>query len=69
MQTYSAIPEIMQNPRVFSHYPASICRLLTDLYTVGPDPAVKLSRRLLKGVRRDFLSLATIKDLWSLRRI
>jgi len=69
LETSKAIPQLMQNPRLFSHYPDAVCRLLTDLYTVGPDPARTISGRILRAVRRDFLSTATLKDLWSMRKV
>jgi electron transfer flavoprotein-quinone oxidoreductase len=69
LETSKAVPHFMENLRLFAHYPNAISRLLTDLYTVGPAPAAKISSRMLRGLRRDFLSVATIKDLWSLRNI
>lgn len=69
LETSRAIPKVMQNPRLFGHYPDAVCRLLTDLYTVGTQPASKLSSRMLSAFRRDFLKVATVKDLWSLRKI
>ena len=59
----------MQNPRLFTHYPDAVGRLLTDLFTVGTEPATKLSTRMLGAFRRDFLKIATAKDLWSLRKV
>ncbi len=69
LQTNQAVPKFMENPRLFARYPDAVCRLLADLYTVGPQPAEKLSRRVLRAARRDFLNAATVRDLWSLRRI
>ena len=69
LETARRVPQLMENPRLFAHYPDALCRLLTDLYTVGPEPATKLSSRMLRSARRDFLSVATAKDLWSLRKI
>ncbi len=69
LETSRAIPKVMQNPRLFGHYPDAVGRLLTDLFTVGPQPASKLSSRMLTAVRRDFLKVATVKDLWSLRKV
>jgi electron transfer flavoprotein-quinone oxidoreductase len=69
LETTKAIPQFMENPRLFSHYPDAVCRLLTDLYTVGPDPARTISGRVFRAIRRDFLSTATLKDLWSMRKV
>ncbi len=59
----------MQNPRLSAHYPDVVCRLFTDLFTVGTEPASKLSGRTMSAFRRVFLKLATVKDLWSLRKV
>ena len=69
LETSKEVPHFMENPRLFAHYPNAVSRLLADLYTVGPESARKLSSRLLRGLRRDFLNVATIKDLWSARGI
>ena len=69
LETARGVPSFMENPRLFGHYPDAMCRLLTDMYTVGPEPAAKLSRRALGSLRRDFMSLKTARDLWSLRKI
>jgi electron transfer flavoprotein-quinone oxidoreductase len=69
LETSKAIPKILENPRLFTHYPEAVSSLLTDLYTVGPEPAKKLSSQMLRTSRRHFLSIATIRDLWSLRNI
>jgi len=69
LETSKAIPKVLRNNRLFAHYPSAIGRLLTDLYAVGPDPETKLSGRALHAFRRDFLNVATIKDLWSLRGV
>jgi electron transfer flavoprotein-quinone oxidoreductase len=69
LQTARAVPHLLENPRLFSHYPEAICRLLADIYNVGPGPSRKLSSRVLHALRRDFLSIATVKDLWSLHTV
>ena len=69
LETNKAVPMLMENPRLFSRYPQAMCRLLTDLYSVGPQPATKLSSRVIRAARRDLLSAATLKDLWSFRKI
>jgi electron transfer flavoprotein-quinone oxidoreductase len=69
LETSRAVPKLMKNPRLFAHYPGAVCRLLDDLYTVGTEPADRLSRRMFRAARRDFLNAATVKDLWSMRRV
>jgi electron transfer flavoprotein-quinone oxidoreductase len=69
LEAARAVPKLMQNPRLFGHYPEAACRLLADIYTVGPERSTKLSTTVLRAVRRDFLRVSTLKDAWSLRKI
>lgn len=69
LETNKAIPKILENPRLLTHYPNAVSSLLTDLYTVGTEPAKKLTRRMLSASRHHFLNIATIRDLWSLRNL
>jgi electron transfer flavoprotein-quinone oxidoreductase len=69
LETAKAVPKLMQNPRLFGHYPDAACRLLADIYTVGEEPSTKLSTKVLRAARHDFLSVAALKDAWSLRKI
>jgi electron transfer flavoprotein-quinone oxidoreductase len=69
LESSKGIPALMENPRLFRHYPEAVCRLLAELYSIGPEPAHKMSKTVLRAVRRDFLHVSTIKDAWSLRKI
>jgi electron transfer flavoprotein-quinone oxidoreductase len=69
LETAKSIPSVMENPRLFTHYPQAVGRLLESVYTVGEQPQSGLVKKAWKGARRDFLSLATIKDAWSMRKI
>ncbi len=69
LQTASDIPAFMENPRLFTHYPRAVSRLLEQLYTVGPGPTPGLFKTAWGGIRRDFMNAGTVKDAWSARRI
>lgn len=69
LETAKGVPSFMGNPRLFDHYPKAFCRMLTDIYAVGPQPATPLSRRAREAFVRDFLSVATLRDIWSLRKL
>jgi electron transfer flavoprotein-quinone oxidoreductase len=69
LETSRAIPRIVENPRLFTHYPQAVSKLAESVFTIGPQPSPRLARTVWKGARRDFLSLATLKDLWSLRKM
>jgi electron transfer flavoprotein-quinone oxidoreductase len=69
LETARAIPGFMENPRLFTHYPEAVSRLLESVYTVNDQPQAGLFKTVWKGARRDFMNLATIKDAWSMRKI
>lgn len=64
-----AIPTLLENPRLYTHYPDAISRMFADLYRVTPESSGKLSSRVLRSLRRDFLHLTTARDLWTMRRV
>lgn len=69
LETARTIPSVMENPRLFTHYPRAVGRLLESVYTVDEQPQSGLVKKAWRGVRRDFLSVATLKDAWSMRKI
>ena len=69
LETAREIPQIIENPRLFSHYPQAVSRLLEQVFTIGPGPAKKLSSTAFGGIRKDFLDLTTIKELLAMRKI
>ncbi len=69
LQTAREIPSFMENPRLFTHYPQAVGRLLESIYTIDDQPQAGHVKKAWKGVKRDFLSVATVKDAWSLRKI
>jgi electron transfer flavoprotein-quinone oxidoreductase len=69
LETAREIPHIIENPRIFKHYPQSVSRLLEQLFTIGPGPQGSLAGTVWKSARKDFLNLATLKDLRSFRKM
>ena len=69
LETARAIPGFMENPRLFTHYPKAVSRLLESVYTVDDQPQAGLFKKVWRGVRRDFMNVATFKDAWSMRKI
>jgi electron transfer flavoprotein-quinone oxidoreductase len=69
LETARAIPGFMENPRLFTHYPKAVSRLLESVYTVDDQPQSGLFKKVWRGVRRDFMNVATLKDAWSMRKI
>lgn len=69
LETARNIPHTIENPRLFTHYPRAVSGLLEKLFTIGPQPARKLSSTVIGGVRKDFLNATTLKELWAMRKI
>jgi len=69
LETARAIPGFMENPRLFTHYPKAVSRLLESVYTVDDQPQAGLFKKAWKGAKRDFMNVATFKDAWSMRKI
>jgi electron transfer flavoprotein-quinone oxidoreductase len=69
LETAREIPHIIENPRLFTHYPQAVSGLLEKLFTIGPEPARKLSSTVVGGIRKDFLNVATMKELYGMRKI
>jgi electron transfer flavoprotein-quinone oxidoreductase len=69
LETARAIPGFMENPRLFTHYPKAISQLLESIYTIDERPQAGLFQKAWKGVKKDFMNVATVKDAWSMRKI
>jgi electron transfer flavoprotein-quinone oxidoreductase len=69
LETARAIPGFMENPRLFTHYPKAVSRLLESIYTIDERPQAGLFKKVWKGAKRDFMNVATVKDAWSARKI
>jgi len=68
MQAGRGVPKAIENRRLFSEYPGSVARLLESFFAVD-DESSTLVRTGLRGARREFLKLDTLRDLWSLRKV
>ncbi len=69
MEAGRAVPQAIENRRLFSEYPGAVARLLEDVFAIGDEGGERLVSTGLRGARREFLKLATLKDLWSLRKV
>jgi electron transfer flavoprotein-quinone oxidoreductase len=69
LRTAQAVPHIIENPRLFSHYPDAVTRLMEQVFTVGPGPTKRLMSTVFRGVRKDFMNLATAKDMNEFRKL
>ena len=69
LETARTYPQFMEVPRLFQHYPTAVSRLMEDVFTIGPGPTPSLIKKAWKGVRRDFLKVATLQDAWQARKL
>jgi hypothetical protein len=46
-----------------------VARLLEGFFAVDDESSATLVRTSLRGARREFLKIDTLKDLWSLRKV
>ena len=69
MEAGRGVPQAIENRRLFSEYPGAVGRFLEGFFTVDGDSAATLLRTGLRGARREFLKVETLKDLWSLRKV
>jgi len=69
LQTFRKVRNVLDNPRLFTKYPAAVISLMTDLMSIGSEPKPKLSSTAIKHFRKDFLNFSTLRDAMSLMKI
>lgn len=69
MEKSQYITEIMENPRLYGHYPQAVNALMEDVFSVTEEPGGKLSSKVTSAVRRDFLNIRTVKEMLRMRKI
>ncbi len=69
MEAFRRSVEILKNPRLFSLYPQSICDLFEKLMCIDEAPKERLFSTAFRELRKSFLTLQGIKDVWRLRGI
>ncbi len=69
LETFRHSIEILKNPRLFSFYPQSICDLFEKLMWIDENPKERLFSTAYRELRKSFLTLRGIRDIWSLRRM
>ena len=69
LQTFKNVWKVLDNPKLFTKYPDAICSLMMDLMLIGSEPKPKLSSTVIKHFRKEFLSLSSLRDAFSLMKI
>lgn len=62
LATFKETLSVLENHRLFTHYPAAICGLLERLFWIGEGPKERLSATALKEGWRAFGNPATLRD-------
>ncbi|HMK91544.1 MAG TPA: FAD-dependent oxidoreductase, partial [Thermoleophilia bacterium] len=68
MEAGRHVPAAIENQRIFTEYPGAVGRLLEGFFAID-DTSSTLLKTGWKGARKEFLKVATLKDLWSLRKV
>ena len=69
METFRHSLEVLENPRMVGVYPQWLCTVLEEIFWIGEGPKKRISATVWKGAKEGLFNLATLKDLWRLRRI
>jgi electron transfer flavoprotein-quinone oxidoreductase len=68
LKTYRSVPKAAQNERLYTCYPSAISNFLAEIYTIGPEPAERISPRVFRAARQSLLNVCMLRDAMSLRK-
>lgn len=68
MKTFRHAPHVLDNPRLFNHYPALVGNLMQDLFAVGAGPKASFVKTVRKHVGVSELA-GMLKDAWGGRKL
>lgn len=66
---HSSMPGFLRRRRLYETYPRELCTLLEEIFRVGPDGKDRLFPSAWKRIRRTFLSMDGLGDLWAARKL
>lgn len=69
VQEHSAAPDFLQRRRLYEVYPREVCDLLEEIFRVGPEGKERLYPAAWKRIRKTFLSMDGLRDLWAARKL
>jgi len=69
LKTFKGIPDLLENPRLFTLYPQMICNIFEKAMWIGSDSKPKISATILKEITKNFLNIKGIKDILDLRKL
>lgn len=62
LNTFKKAPDFLDNPRLFTLYPQTVCDILEKMMFIGDEPKRKLSTTVLKEIRSRLLS-SILRDI------
>ena len=69
LETFRNMPNFLNNPRLFEHYPRAITDLFEGIMSVGAEPKERFMRTIFQSARQNFLQMEVVKDLFGLRKL
>lgn len=69
METFQHAPAVLNNPRIFTHYPAVVQALFSRWFTVKERGNEKLSKSLREALKGVFFNKKGLKDLFQFLKI
>lgn len=69
LETFRAMPDIIENPRMFSRHPGAIAQILEKMFWIGDQPKAKLSSTAIRAALQGFGNLDAVKDALGLLKV
>jgi electron transfer flavoprotein-quinone oxidoreductase len=69
IETFQHSLETLESPRMVGFYPQWLCKVFEEIFWIGEGTKARTSSTVWKGAKDGIMNVATLKDLWRLRRI
>ncbi len=69
LQTFAAMPNVLDNARMYTKYPEAIVNILEKMFWIGREPKDKLSATVLREAVKGFGNLDAVRDVVGMLRV
>jgi electron transfer flavoprotein-quinone oxidoreductase len=69
IETFQHSLEALESPRMVGFYPQWLCQVFEEIFWIGEGSKARTFSTVWKGAKDGIINVATLKDLWRLRRI
>jgi electron transfer flavoprotein-quinone oxidoreductase len=69
IETFRHSLETLESPRMVGFYPQWLCKICEEIFWIDEGAKTRTSSIVWKGLKNGMINIATLKDLWRLRRI